>query len=148
MQKLVKQSDPNVHWPEPRRAHSSAVISSRTVSNGVLKHYLLVLGGESDVDSSTPITNDCWVMDMDSKQWGEVSNYYWQNLAKNYLSDDPQKIILPKSVSMRKWHSATSFKMSANCVWLLIVGGVDDSELAIASPEIVNLVELGMTCRV
>ena len=72
MQKLVKQSDPNVHWPEPRRAHSSAVISSRTVSNGVLKHYLLVLGGESDVDSSTPITNDCWVMDMDSKH-GERS---------------------------------------------------------------------------
>ena len=49
---------------------------------------------------------------------------------------------------MRKWHSATSFKMSANCVWLLIIGGVDDSEMAIASPEIVNLVELGMICRV
>ena len=39
----------------------------------------------------------------------------------------------------------TSYKMSTNCVWLLITGG---GEFMIASSDILNLIELGMivTC--
>ena len=42
----------------------------------------------------------------------------------------------------------TSYKMSTNCVWLLITGGVDSDDDDIASPDILNLTELGMieTC--
>ncbi len=42
----------------------------------------------------------------------------------------------------------TSYKMSTNCVWLLITGGGDSGNLMIASPDILNLIELGMivTC--
>ncbi len=48
--------------------HSSAIISG-TVSNGVLKHYLLVLGGRRD---NNTITDDCWIMDIENKRWEQV----------------------------------------------------------------------------
>ena len=65
----MQPSDPTVQWPGPRCYHSSAVISG-TLSNGAVKHYLLVLGGA--VERGTVIVPDCWVMDIDNKKWKQV----------------------------------------------------------------------------
>ena len=48
----------------------------------------------------------------------------------------------------KKYYSMTSYKMSTNCVWLLITGGRDSKDF-IANPDILNVIELGMivTCN-
>ena len=43
----------------------------------------------------------------------------------------------------KKYYSMTSYKMSTNCVWLLITGGRDSKDF-IANPDILNVIELGM----
>ena len=180
-----------VQWPRSRGLHSSAVISS-TLSNGAVKHYLLVLGGGAI--EGTVIVPDCWVMDIDNKKWKQVlqgwivtglslllmstiqpftfawsknsiNDGFWLNygLFKIPLNNNLLlfclplcsfmflctwmlfQIPLPESVTTRQYHSMTAFRMRANRVWLMVTGGYNRPTTAVTSPNILILVELGMS---
>ena len=64
----MKSPDPAVQWPNKRWIHSSVVISSVS-SDGVRRYYLIVLGG---VDEKWDVTADCWIMDIENKNWKQV----------------------------------------------------------------------------
>ena len=53
------------------------------------------------------------------------------------------QISVPETVTMRRVHSMTSFTLSLNCVWLLIVGGGTTRGDPVTSPNTVMIIELG-----
>ena len=67
-QRIVKPLDPAVQWPKERTDHSSVVVSSVS-SDGVRRPHLVVLGGR---DGKGDIIPDCWIMDIEWKNWKKV----------------------------------------------------------------------------
>ena len=49
---------------------------------------------------------------------------------------------MPHSVSKRWAHSLSVFIMSPHCVWIITVGGLDDTKTPVKFPNIVMLTEL------
>ena len=64
----MKPLEPNIQWPVGRSYHSSDVINSVS-TDGVKRHYLLILGGSSD---NTILSADCWIMNIENKKWKQV----------------------------------------------------------------------------
>ena len=62
----MKPLEPNIQWPVGRTAHSSAVINSVS-TDGVKRHYLLILGGWGG-----SVLLDCWIMNIENKKWKQV----------------------------------------------------------------------------
>ena len=54
-----------------------------------------------------------------------------------------QKLDVPHSVSKRWCHSLSVIIMSPHCVWMITVGGADDTKGYVKSPNIFMLTELG-----
>ncbi|XP_011405743.1 PREDICTED: kelch domain-containing protein 2-like [Amphimedon queenslandica] len=77
-------------WPMERSHHCSALIKS-----SVAGPHLLTVGGKN--------TSDSWLLDVDKKQWSEVS--------------------LPREVHERREHSLCTWSLSPTVHWIIEFGG-------------------------
>ncbi len=140
-QRISKPS--RIQWPIGRSSYSSVVISSVS-SDGVKRHYLLILGGWD----GTNIISDCWIMNIENKKWTQVIIpqlliILQVLLLLLVLLLRTLQISLPVTVSKRLCHSMISYMMSMNCVWLLITGGFNTASDCVSGANIAMNIELG-----